>query len=869
MPQDPLDEYLNSIGGGPTEDRGFGSSFSDMYDRYSQPFSFMNPGLESLENRRAKIESRNTDSLNSYLSYIGLGNKRNNLSAQISDPGPSRTAKILGKVGSYFDLPYAAGQAGNAIFGSPTALAESAATLGGVGLVGKAGKIAKLAGRGLSGVGAVAGVPKIAEGIQEGDISKGLVGALQTGLGTVGAVGGRTPKSKLSNVIQASPAEEAGIDKFSPESFIVGNPTPRNMERLAEVPEYTVGEFDKRINGRNFSAGRVVEGEQPLGPIRVEKLKPQAKNPDEAFQNWVGDRQATGVEASLVKKKFEKYDQHGTDDLLEYYKDPDKYPELKKYFDDKYQTLAGSDKKIGYKTNYLPQLWEDPEAAAQVFGKTLTKKASFEFNSVVKNYEAGIAMGLEPKYKNISDLAAWYEQTANKAIADKDFVSFLKDNKALSTTKKAGYTLLNPEFFPAKKFKIDDKIITQNYYAPSALASKINSVLGPAQDGSTLEKVANFSSGLKSFFLTGGIPKTGINMHGVSILARSALASDNPVSGFLTGAHYLANPKAAGKYLDENLALSPQAVRSGLKLSVEDVPFGERPKPTTVIGKAQEALKTTFEDPLFQQVIPALKMQHWRTIRDDLTRSMSPDAANKEASKVVNNLFGSINVEQLGRSKETQNLMRAVFLAPQWLESQVGVGKGVAKALLDPADPRGKAYQNIARNLGLALASANVSNKLMSGHYMHENESGKAFSIDTGQKDAKGKKIYLNPFGTGIDFARLPYDAAMAISKGDLEGASRLVTNRVGPVPRTAVSLAANRNWRGQKIMDPKDTSKTAKNVVREGLEFAPPIVQSPVDYMMGNVSAPEALTSAFELPISYRKPYNSNGNKKRKNVPF
>lgn len=843
MPQDPLDAYLDSLGGGPSEDQGFGSSFSDMYDRYSEPFfPSISRGIESAREKNQKG-----------FEYYGI---------------PSWAAKPL----SYVNPVYVSSKAGEALFGSPTGLAESALSAAGIGLVGKAAGLARAGGRVLSGVGAAAGVPKIAEGLGEGDIGKAAAGVLQTGLGTVGAVSGRVSKSKLPNVMQASPspaAKDAGLENIIPESFIVSNPTPRNTERLAAVPEYKVGEFDPTINNRNFSAGRRVEGVDPQGPIRVEKLKPQAKNPEEAFQNWVGDRQATGVEASLIKKQFSKYDDLGEQALFDYYKNPEKFPDIKKYFDDKYQVLAGADKKVGYKQNYLPQLWEDPEAAAQVFGKALTKKASFEFNSVVKNYEAGVAMGLVPKYKNISDLAAWYEQTANKAIADKEFVSFLKDNKAITTSKKAGYTLLNPEFFPAKKFKIDDKIVTQNFYAPDVLANKINSVLGPTQDDSVLGKVADFSSGLKSFFLTGGIPKTGINMHGVSILARSALASNNPVSGFLTGASYLANPKAAGKYLDDNLALAPQAVRSGLKLSVEDIPFGSRPKPTTAIGKTQEVLKTTFEDPLFQQVIPALKMQHWRTIRDDLTRSMSPDAASKEASKVVNSLFGSINVEQLGRSKETQNLMRAVFLAPQWLESQANVGKGVAKALLDPADPRGKAYQNIVRNLGLALASANVSNKLLSGHYMHENESGKAFSIDTGQKDAKGKKIYLNPFGTGIDFVRLPYDAAIAISKGDLEGASRLVTNRVGPVPRTAISLAANRNWRGQKIMDPKDASKTGKNLLREGLEFAPPIVQSPVDYMMGNVSAPEALTSAFELPISYRKPYNPNGKKKSNNVSF
>jgi hypothetical protein len=841
---------------------GEGKKLSDIYDRWSEPFSVMKPGFDAIERGRAANESRITDNVNNYLSYIGLGNDRTGS----VDPGPSRTAKFLGKVGSY-NNPFTFGaKATEALVGSPTALAESALSLGGVGLAGKAGRLANVGSRAASGLGAVAGVPKIAEGIKEGNLGELGVGLAQTGLGTVGAL----PISKLSNVMQATPPSSKlkQVEKLGGESFILGNPTPRNVEEISALPNYTDKGFDKPLIKGRASAGKMVEGVDPNGPIRKLDLQ-TASSPDEAFQNWVGDRQATGVEANLVKKNFSKYDSEGEQGLLDYFRDPKKYSDLKEYFDGKYQTLAASGKQTGYKQNYLPQLWEDPSAAEKVFGKTLTKKASFEFNSVIKNYEAGIAMGLTPKYKTLGDLAAWYEQTANKALADQQFLGYLKQNKLISTKGGDGRVLLDPERFPGKVVKIDDKILTQNYYAPKELGDKINNFLTPAADDSILKKVGDLSSGLKSFFLTGGIPKTGINMHGISILARSSLASDNPVSGFLTGAHYLANPKAATKYFEDNLQLAPEAVRSGLKLSVEDVPFGQRPKTEGIVGKTQDTLKQYFEDPLFQQVMPALKMQHWKTIRDDLARNVSPDTANREASKIVNDLFGSINVEQLGRSKEVQNAMRAAFLAPQWLESQKNVGVGVAKALLDPSDPRGKAYQNVVRNLGLALVSANVTNKLLSGHYLHENESGKAFSIDTGQKDSNGKKIYLNPFGTGIDFARLPYDAVTAIAKGDIEGASNLVKNRVGPVPREAVALMSNRNWRGQKIFDKNDTGKTVKNVTREALEFAPPIVQSPFDYALGNVSPLEAGTSAFELPVSYRKPFVEKPKSKRKNVPF
>jgi hypothetical protein len=859
-----IDSYLASLkdetaATTPPTVLGEGKKFSEVYDKYSEPFPVMKPGFDTIEKGREANENKITGKVDSLLNYIGLGGDADN---------PSTTAKVLGKVGSYNNPLTLGSKVFESVAGSPTALAESALSLAGVGLPSKASKLAQIGGRASSALGAVAGVPKIAEGLQEGNLGELGVGALQTGLGIVGAA--PTSKPKLPNVMQATPPgpKLKQVEKFEPESFILGNPIPRNIEAVEGLQNYSNKGFLKPVVKGRASAGIILEGDNPNGPVRKIDLQ-TASTPDEAFQNWVGDRQATPVEANLVRKKFSKYDSEGEEGLLNYFRDPSKYTDLKRYFDDKYQTLAASGKQTGYKTNYLPQLWEDPEAAAQVFGKTLTKKASFEFNSVIKNYEAGIAMGLQPKYKSLGELAAWYEQTSNKALADQQFLTYLKDKKLVSTKKGPDSVLLDPERFPGKVVKIDDRILTQNYYAPKAMGDKINNYLSPAADDSIMKRIGDANSGLKSFFLTGGIPKTGINMHGVSVLARSALASDNPVSGFLTGAHYLANPKAAGKYLDESMSLSPRAVRSGLVLSVEDVPFGTRPKKEGVIGKTQEALKQTFEDPLFQQVIPALKLQHWRTIRDDLARNVSPDIADREASKIVNNLFGSINVEQIGRSKEVQNAMRAAFLAPQWLESQANVGKGIAQALLDPSDPKGKAYQNVVRNLGLALVSANVTNKILSGHYLHENESGKAFSIDTGQKDSKGKTIYLNPFGTGIDFARLPYDAAVAISQGDMESATNLVKNRVGPVPREVIAGFSNKNWRGQKIWDKEDVGKSVKNVGREALEFTPPIVQAPADYILGNVSPLEAGTSAFELPLSYRKPYGKVEPKKKKHVPF
>ncbi|MFN3283786.1 MAG: hypothetical protein ACK40Q_06075, partial [Pseudothermotoga sp.] len=75
-------------------------------------------------------------------------------------------------------------------------------------------------------------------------------------------------------------------------------------------------------------------------------------------------------------------------------------------------------------------------------------------------------------------------------------------------------------------------------------------------------------------------------------------------------------------------------------------------------------------------------------------------------------------------------------------EDNVRLGIGISKALLHPTDPLGKAYRRAMTNLVAAYLGLNIINKILSGHFMFENDPGHTFELEAGYtKD--GQKRYL------------------------------------------------------------------------------------------------------------------------------
>lgn len=635
--------------------------------------------------------------------------------------------------------------------------------------------------------------------------------------------------------------------------------TLKNEEKFLRQ-QYT--QLKNMASGEGFTAeGQAAMAAAPeKGKVKYNKPRGQEANDSifQAFKDWVNSRRASRVEGLMKGKEFQNLDSEGMDAILRFQKGAKEGLEkVQEYFNAKYADLKKAGLDFGFRENYLPQLWDNtPQEIEKVFPKKLSTKPGFTMERIIESYQEGIAKGLKPRFGKMSELVRWYESTANRSLADKSFFEALIKDKFILPSGKQMPGWVELRNLPSIKGKGGYE---GKYFAPQNLADKINNYLDTPALGSQSQRIiagiASFTSAAKNRMLSFGIPGTGINAHGFNILARSYLER-GPV-GALETAYYMVNPNAAGKAVDFYMAQAPDAVKSGLTFSTHEYDNAiDNPEIRSLLGQKWDDL---FEKPLFEKVISAKKMEGWSRLWKEYAKKMPEKQAKAEAAKFMNTLYGGINWEELGRSRDVQNWLRIGILAPDWLETNLRLGKGMVTSLFNIKNPAGKAYRRAMTYLVAGYVALNVVNKMTSGHYMVQNDTGHTFEVEAGYTE-DGQKRYIRPFGTAVDFARLPVDIAVGALQGDYSVASRTVRNRTSSLVSPIVSLLTNTNWKGQRIMgkdqygNPIPPAQQAAGVVSElgTVIGVPAVLREALDYGTGKQGLEPFITQGLELPFRY-----------------
>lgn len=607
----------------------------------------------------------------------------------------------------------------------------------------------------------------------------------------------------------------------------------RNYDELVSSPINKKGEYvidyvsndlkkaslEAIANQKEGRIGRIFDSvTKYLAPVK--RLGTDMQN---SFTDWVNTRNATGTYAFLKFKEFRNYVDNGVQGILDYEKDASKFPGVKKYFDDMHKTLvdAGILKQDQYfqEVNYLPFLYENsPEEVLAAFEKKrrLSTKPSFTFQRVIEGYNEGVALGLTPKFGNIAELIQYYEKTARKAIADRNFFNNVLNNRWVVPSRLAPKEWVELDAgFPRYTAKTKDGFIQDKYKAPPEFAQVINNYLRTGDEG-LMTSIGKFFDGVKQRLLTAGIPLTGINFHGFSTLMRYTWGSGkNPFTSFFQGLGFMISPNTALKRMEKSLEMLPEAVKSGLIVSEGSLKnllynkeqlrrelerdLKDKGYLTQKFGRIWNLYKEAVEDPLMEKVIPAYKIETWLNTYNTYKTFMPDDVARKKAAEFTNTLLGGLNFDEMGRSKEVRDLMKFLLLAPDWFETNVNLGVRTAKSFWD-TNKNYRAYRTFMVNFMGSYIFFNAINKAMSGKYMWENEPGQKFSIDTGTKDEQGNTRYIQIFGTGADFVRLPFDVMDGFINGDNAVLSRLARNRLSPLGSTLVSLYSNTDYAGRPL---------------------------------------------------------------------
>jgi uncharacterized protein (UPF0335 family) len=632
---------------------------------------------------------------------------------------------------------------------------------------------------------------------------------------------------------------------------------------------------------------------RPKGQSRINPAKGTAFESE--FAKWVNKKASARVEAVLEAEKFESMKDLGKAGVKSFADGSrtGKFQQVENFFSKKAREMEAANVSPRG-ARHLTEIFDNTPEEIDAAYKKLGRKTQYSLGSMLREIHYGTDAGLKPKFESVPHMVEWYGEKVDRMIANKKARDLFKD-KGWVKLKGEGDSsdwqdLPNTLFPPAS---IQGK--SRSWVASPEFATLIKNHLG--EEASFPKFMGDIASTSKNLALSAGVPNTGINAHGANIMARSLMANltSNP-KRLLQHGKYLLRPKTALKDLNAMKPRMSEAVQDGLTLTTEGYTFGAEGgsgellrgmgvKPGGRIDRAVTQTGKWFEDPLFQEVIPAIKMKHYTDMKDDLIKQgMARANAGKQAADFTNELYGGVNWQAMGRSKDMQNIGRATILAPDWLETNLRLGKGSLSSLKNYNTPEGKQYHTLIKGLGASYLAANMINLATTGHIMAQNEPGHTLDIELPFFAPKGKKRWIRPFGTAADFVRLPVDAAAAalgISAGpkggvDFGQTSEIIGNRVS-IPGAAIKNLVNKRDRfGRPILGQDDYGRPIPGldqITNAGLEatslITPPYVKGLVDLGRGKVGPEEAILGGFEIaPFRYSsagKPEQRSTTRKRR----
>lgn len=204
-----------------------------------------------------------------------------------------------------------------------------------------------------------------------------------------------------------------------------------------------------------------------------------------------------------------------------------------------------------------------------------------------------------------------------------------------------------------------------------------------------------------------------------------------------------------------------------------------------IIGKPLANAMNWQSDMIFKRLIPAVKSDagiHMFHEYQRLHPDWSIDRAAKAAAIHSNRSFGGINFKAMGRSATSEDVLRAVTLAPDWIESEISSG-----AALFNKEEGGLQRAQVVKMAFALWGIARVLNYAATGSFHPE----APFGLATRNKD--GKEIIYS-------IRTLPGDLLHAASDP-----VSFIKGRFSPTFRTVEEAATQRDQFGRK-MTPEDT---------------------------------------------------------------
>jgi hypothetical protein len=267
-----------------------------------------------------------------------------------------------------------------------------------------------------------------------------------------------------------------------------------------------------------------------------------------------------------------------------------------------------------------------------------------------------------------------------------------------------------------------------------------------------------------------------------------------------------------------------------------------------------------FEDPLFKRALPVWKAQLLEQQVNAITErepTWSREKVLKNASQQAADFLGGQN--KTLRSQNMQNLSQSVFLAPDWMESQLKQGYKGVKATFGKEDP---IYRDaMARNAGVRLLG-------LMAQLHDDDDSDKptdVTSVGLGKTASGRYREY--PLYNASDPMNLTEIGLVGALQGDLRPASKFLKNRLNQPFQSLINFSQGTDSYGNPMTGedqfrrPISRTQSLINYVDElSKPIQPQQFQALMGFGRGKIGAEEALMQSVEAPVKYSAPKKVGG---------
>ncbi len=500
----------------------------------------------------------------------------------------------------------------------------------------------------------------------------------------------------------AKQLEERDIDKVPIKSF-------KGVEKDAAVAyeavkDAWIGEKDVRVLRAQVEKRKLQK--RIKAALGLKRYGEEAKLYDQAMQIYI-DTQRSPDDIKKFKGKLTPYQQKVVDLSQKL------SPELQKIADeisDSYQEMGleavQSEVIKNVLDNYAGRIWDLEEKKGRPTAEAMRKfgtKTGHAKQRVFTTILEGWAAGYDLKVKGATNNLQILKDSMVKTIEDKRFLSALQKIKTIdgdplvTTEQKDDYVRLEHpnltvwkwagkaeegkaygrNFFMDEEGNLFEK---RSLYAPKEQAKNLNNILGVSKlkDLPGVKLATKYNAIFKAWILQSSFFHHLAYMRSYELGTLGKKFGElDPISAYRQGIQAIENEDA----------IITQLVRNGLTLGVKQDWNEELLHEKTLIGKILDKTKATKATKdkilelrerqaefLFGELGAGLKAKAAMIEYRNLIKkhpNMDTDRAAKLAANLINDDFGGLHLQRLGRNPTVQHIFRLFALAPDWTESNI------------------------------------------------------------------------------------------------------------------------------------------------------------------------------------------------------